>query len=134
MNSSMGNQDDKDSKQETEEVQLRIAWQYRRYIKSKQKAAAAVNSSSSSRYLCQDPTCASVTLLLCCYIDMAQSIAQWLDFFDMYAFICNASARPKSCRVTQSMWPSLSLVNHQYNVLTSPARHDLLHTCKHVHM
>ncbi|KAL0026942.1 hypothetical protein WJX79_001211 [Trebouxia sp. C0005] len=41
--------DDRDSKQETEEVQLRIAWQYRRYIKSKQKAAAAVSSSSSSR-------------------------------------------------------------------------------------
>ncbi|KAL0050026.1 hypothetical protein WJX82_003004 [Trebouxia sp. C0006] len=41
--------DDKDSKQETEEVQLRIAWQYRRYIKSKQKAAAAISSSSSSR-------------------------------------------------------------------------------------
>lgn len=41
--------DDKDGKQETEEVQLRIAWQYRRYIKSKQKAAAAISSSTSSR-------------------------------------------------------------------------------------
>ena len=35
------NQEDaKDKQQESEEVQLRIAWQYRRYIKSKQKAAA----------------------------------------------------------------------------------------------
>lgn len=34
-------QDDaKDKEQESEEVQLRIAWQYRRYIKSKQRAAA----------------------------------------------------------------------------------------------
>ncbi|DBA95005.1 TPA: hypothetical protein ACH3X1_002526 [Trebouxia sp. C0004] len=40
--------DDKDSIQETEEVQLRIAWQYRRYIKSKQKAAASSSSSSRS--------------------------------------------------------------------------------------
>ena len=43
-------QDDiKDKQQETDEVQLRIAWQYRRYIKSKQKAAA--NASTSSRSL-----------------------------------------------------------------------------------
>ena len=32
-------EDAKDKQQESEEVQLRIAWQYRRYIKSKQKAA-----------------------------------------------------------------------------------------------
>lgn len=44
-------------------MQLRIAWQYRRYIKSKQKAVAAGSSSSSSRYSCQDPTCPSITLL-----------------------------------------------------------------------
>ena len=34
-----------DKQQDTEQVQLRIAWQYRRYIKSKQKAAATAASS-----------------------------------------------------------------------------------------
>ena len=33
-------EDAKVKQQESEEIQLRIAWQYRRYIKSKQKAAA----------------------------------------------------------------------------------------------
>jgi len=41
-------QDDvRDRQQENEEVQLRIAWQYRRYIKSKKQAVA----SSSGRYI-----------------------------------------------------------------------------------
>ena len=40
-------EDSTDKQQDNEEVQLRIAWQYRRYIKSKQKAAA---SAASSRY------------------------------------------------------------------------------------
>ena len=40
----MYKQDDvRDKQQENEEVQLRIAWQYRRYIKSKKKAAASIS-------------------------------------------------------------------------------------------
>ncbi|KAL3163287.1 hypothetical protein ABBQ32_009682 [Trebouxia sp. C0010 RCD-2024] len=38
-----------DKQQENEEVQLRIAWQYRRYIKSKQRAAASNRSAAAGR-------------------------------------------------------------------------------------
>ena len=43
-------EDAKDKQQESEEVQLRIAWQYRRYIKSKQKAAADTRSACSTKH------------------------------------------------------------------------------------
>ena len=39
-------EDVKEKQKASEEVQLRIAWQYRRYIKSKQKAAADTRSAA----------------------------------------------------------------------------------------